>query len=123
MTPTFVIGSNRTFIVGTPGGSRIISMVLLASLHFMLDATQPAHWVNAPRFHHQFLPDVVQYEQGAFPPGVASELHKRGHHLKQIRRYGNMQAVVFDRKTATLTGISDRRGEGEAMFMQKIATP
>jgi len=116
MTPTFVIGSHRTFIVGTPGGSRIISMVLLASLHFMLDATPPAHWVNTPRFHHQFLPDVVQYEQGAFSPGVASKLRKRGHHLKQIHRYGNMQAIVFDRKAGTLTGISDRRGEGEAMF-------
>jgi len=59
MTPTFVIGPKRTLIVGTPGGSRIISMVLLASIRFMLDETKPAQWVNAPRFHHQFLPDVV----------------------------------------------------------------
>jgi len=119
MTPTFVVdmnktGPKRTFIVGTPGGSRIISMVLLASIRFMLNETPPADWVNAPRFHHQFLPDVVQYEQGAFTPEVAAELTKRGHHLKQIRNYGNMQAILWNRKTGALSGITDRRGEGAA---------
>jgi len=112
MTPTFVIGPKRTFITGTPGGSRIISMVLLASIGFMLDETPPANWVNAPRFHHQFLPDVVQYEQGAFSPEVTTELAKRGHRLKQIRNYGNMQAILWNRETGALTGISDARGEG-----------
>jgi len=114
MTPTFVIGPKRTFIVGTPGGSRIISMVLLASIRFMLNDTPPADWMNASRFHHQFLPDVVQYEQGAFTPEVAAELTKRGHHLKQIRNYGNMQAILLNRKAATLSGITDQRGEGSA---------
>jgi len=114
MTPTFVIGPKRTFIVGTPGGSRIISMVLLASIGFMLDETPPADWVNAPRFHHQFLPDMVQYEQGAFPKAVAAKLSKRGHHLKRIHNYGNMQAILWNRRTGTLFGITDRRGEGVA---------
>jgi gamma-glutamyltranspeptidase/glutathione hydrolase len=116
MTPTFVIGPKRTFIVGTPGGSRIISMVLLASIGFMLDETPPANWVNAPRFHHQFLPDVVQYEEGAFSKNITAELTKRGHKLKPLtRHYGNMQAIIFDRKTDGLTGISDQRGEGKAL--------
>ncbi len=114
MTPTFVIGPNRTFIIGTPGGSRIISMVMLASLGFMRNETPPADWVNAPRFHHQFLPDVVQYEQGAFPKAVAAKLSKRGHHLKRIHNYGNMQAILWNRRTGTLSGITDRRGEGVA---------
>ncbi len=113
MTPTFVVGPNRTFIVGTPGGSRIISMVLLASVGFMLNETPPADWVNARRFHHQFLPDVVQYEKGAFSPGTVAKLKKRGHHLKQMKRnYGNMQAILLNNKTHALNGISDRRGEG-----------
>jgi len=116
MTPTFVIGPDRTFIVGTPGGSRIISMVLLASLGFMLDETSPQLWVDTPRFHHQFLPDIVQHEKGAFSPEVAAELEKRGHHLKALKRnYGNMHAIVFDRKSGRLTGIADSRGEGVAM--------
>jgi gamma-glutamyltranspeptidase/glutathione hydrolase len=116
MTPTFVIGPNRTFIVGTPGGSRIISMVLLASLGFMLDETAPADWVNGPRFHHQFLPDVVQYESGAFSGPVAEDLKQRGHHLKLLnRRYGNMQAIVLNRGTGALKGLADVRGEGAAI--------
>ncbi|MES0371946.1 MAG: gamma-glutamyltransferase [Mariprofundaceae bacterium] len=113
MTPTFVIGPDRTFIVGTPGGSRIISMVLLASTGFMLnESDNPADWVEAPRFHHQFLPDVVQYEKGAFTHKEAEELRQRGHPLKEMRNYGNMHAIMLDHKTGALTGISDPRGEG-----------
>jgi len=118
MTPTFVIGPKRTFIVGTPGGSRIISMVLLASIGFMLDETPPANWVNAPRFHHQFLPDVVQYEQGTFTPEVAADLSKRDHHLKQIRNYGNMQAILFKRQSGKLIGLSDVRGNGKPIKLK-----
>lgn len=116
MTPSIVIGPRRTFIVGTPGGSRIISMVLLASLHFMLDETPPAQWVAAPRFHDQFLPAEVQYEKGAFTPAVAAALKRRGHHLKQIRHYGNMQAILWNRRTGRLTGLPDPRGEGQAVI-------
>jgi len=113
MTPTFVIGPNRTFVVGTPGGSRIISMVLLASLSFMLDESPEADWVNAPRFHHQFLPDVVQYEPGAFTDEIAADLKRRGHKFKSLhRRYGNMQAIMLDRNSGAVTGIADVRGEG-----------
>jgi len=115
MSPSFVIGPKRSFIVGTPGGSRIISMVLLASVGFMLDQTPPADWVNAPRFHHQFLPDFVQIEPD-FSPETTKNLEKRGHHLKQLgRRYGNMQAILIERQTGKITGISDWRGEGAAL--------
>ncbi len=115
MTPTFVIGPERTFIVGTPGGSRIISMVLLASLGFALNESEPNTWVNAPRFHHQFLPDVIQHEKGAFDTKTADELQKRGHALKLLNRsYGNMYAIVIARKNGKLTGIADARGEGSA---------
>jgi len=120
MSPTFVIDKDRTFIVGTPGGSRIISMVLLASTAFIANDSTPEQWVNKPRFHHQFLPDVVQYETGAFSPALIKELKKRGHHLKQMNRtYGNMQAILWNRSTNTLTGISDARGEGNAMKIQR----
>ncbi|MDX8404826.1 MAG: gamma-glutamyltransferase [Mariprofundus sp.] len=116
MTPTFVMGPDRTFIVGTPGGSRIISMVLLASVGFMLNETPAADWVNAGRFHHQFLPDVVQHEAGAFTPGLVAELNKRGHMLKPMKRqYGNMQAILCDRQSGKLTGIADQRGEGVSL--------
>lgn len=120
MSPTFVMDKNRTLIVGTPGGSRIISMVMLASIYFMMDDMPPEQWVNTPRFHHQFLPDVVQYEAGAFSPAMIEGLQKRGHHLKKMnRQYGNMQAILWNRSTHTLTGISDARGEGNALKIQR----
>lgn len=120
MTPTFVIGPDRTFIVGTPGGSRIISMILLASTGFMLkESTNPIDWVKSPRFHHQFLPDVIQHEKGAFTPEEAEELSRRGHLLKEMRNYGNMHAIMLNRKAGELTGIVDPRGEGKAMSTNK----
>jgi len=115
MTPSIVIGPKRTLIVGTPGGSRIISMVLLAATGFMLDETPPASWINTPHFHHQFLPDVVQYEAGAFSKAEAAELKRRGHALKPVRDYGNMQMILWRRDANRLTGVSDRRGEGTAI--------
>jgi len=116
MTPTVVIGPDRTLIVGTPGGSRIISMVLLVANGFMMNESKPADWVDSPRFHHQFLPDVVQHETGAFTAEESKELTKRGHQLKQMgRNYGNMHAIMLDRKTGKLTGIADQRGEGKSI--------
>ncbi|NWF37538.1 gamma-glutamyltransferase [Mariprofundus sp. NF] len=121
MTPTFVIGPDRTFIVGTPGGSRIISMVLLASLGFMLDEDAPADWVNAPRYHHQFLPDVIQHEPNAFKPELTAELQSRGHVFKPMtRQYGNMYAIVLDRESGKLTGLVDGRGEGKAESLNPV---
>ncbi|HID36608.1 MAG TPA: gamma-glutamyltransferase [Ghiorsea sp.] len=112
MSPTFMLGKDRTFIVGTPGGSRIISMVLLAGLEFMQGGVDVAGWVNKPRFHHQYLPDVIQHEQGAFAPKLAKQLQAKGHKLKQIRNYGNMHAILWNTKTGKVFGASDKRGEG-----------
>lgn len=114
MTPTIIRGKDRTFVVGTPGGSRIISMVLLAATDFITDNGDPAYWTWLPRFHHQFLPDVIQHEPHAFSPETETELKKRGHQLKEVRKYGNMNTILWDRKTNQLIGIPDPRGEGKA---------
>ncbi len=112
MSPTFIFGKDRTFVVGTPGGSRIISMVLLAGLEFMQGGEDVSAWVNKPRFHHQYLPDVVQHEKGAFTPKVLGQLQAKGHKLKAMRNYGNMHAILWDRHTGQVFGASDKRGEG-----------
>src|SRR5690606_27180724 len=65
MSPSFVIGKDRIGVLGTPGGSRIITMVLEGILAFV-DGELPADIVAKPRFHHQYLPDVVSAEPGAF---------------------------------------------------------
>ncbi|MGZ5030927.1 MAG: gamma-glutamyltransferase [Methylobacter sp.] len=114
MTPTFLDDGQHVAALGTPGGSRIISMVLLAALDFA-KGHEPDSWVQAPRFHHQFMPDTVEYEKGALTANELLGLAAMGHQLKEARySYGDMQAVQWDRTTHQLTAASDRRGEGRA---------
>lgn len=119
MTPTFVESADRIAILGTPGGSRIITMVLLGILEYL--AHKPAEqWVERPRFHHQYLPDKVFYEQRAFSDSLLGELTEMGHKLEpSLREYGNMQAVLWDTKTNQITAASDSRGVGKAEVIEK----
>ncbi|MGE0385310.1 MAG: gamma-glutamyltransferase [Gammaproteobacteria bacterium] len=112
MTPTFLETDDRVGILGTPGGSRIISMVLLGVLEFASGAP-PEQWVGAKRYHHQFLPDKVQFERGGMPEDEQRALQARGHVLEEVpRNYGDMHAVLWDRGAGTVTAASDPRGEG-----------
>lgn len=114
MTPTFVESDNGLAILGTPGGSRIITMVLLGILD-LERGHGPASWVSRPRFHHQYLPDVIQYEPGAFSDDVATELRKLGHTLQPLKSdYGNMQAIYWDYASDRVEAASDPRGIGQA---------
>jgi gamma-glutamyltranspeptidase/glutathione hydrolase len=115
MTPTFVEDHDGVAILGTPGGSRIITMVMLAVLDMASGDHQPASWVSRPRFHHQYLPDAVQYEPGAFDRAMIEGLTARGHRLKALNApYGNMQAIYWDRKDRRVYAASDPRGIGAA---------
>lgn len=114
MTPTFIETRERMAILGTPGGSRIISMVLLGVLEFAR-GNGPYTWVSRPRFHHQYLPDRVEYEPGALDERERAGLRRRGHTLVELARpYGNMQAVLWDRGLGVVRAASDPRGEGQA---------
>jgi gamma-glutamyltranspeptidase/glutathione hydrolase len=115
MAPTFLEDGNNIAVLGTPGGSRIISMVLLAALDFA-KGNEPDSWVQVPRFHHQFMPDVVEYEKGAIMPNELIGLVAMGHQLKEARySYGDMQAVQWNKVSRQLIAASDRRGEGRAV--------
>ena len=117
MSPTFIETQDRIGIVGAPGGSRIITMVLLAVLDFA-DGNLPRSWVSLPRYHHQYLPDELQFEKGGLSMFERRQLEKRGHVLvEKNRRYGNMQAILWDKKTNLLFVASDPRGEGEAVVV------
>jgi len=122
MSPTFIQNQDKTMILGTPGGSRIISMVLLAGLEFMQGSGDIADWINKPRFHHQYLPDVIQHEKGAFTPQIRKQMQAQGHVFKQIRNYGNMQAIIWDKHTGKVYGASDKRGEGVTIPTPKAST-
>ncbi|MGZ5076560.1 MAG: gamma-glutamyltransferase [Methylobacter sp.] len=118
MTPTFLDDGQHVAALGTPGGSRIISMVLLAALDFA-QGHEPDSWVRVPRFHHQFMPDKVEYEKGAITQNELAGLAAMGHQLKEARyNYGDMQAVQWNRTTHQLMAASDRRGEGRAVVGQ-----
>ena len=119
MTPSFMESPDRVAVLGTPGGSRIITMVLLGMLGY--DQGLGAQEVAAlPRFHHQWLPDVISAESGAFTPQVAETLRAMGHKVDlpgdtaaggrgSSHVWGNLQTVLWDRKANTLTGGADPR--------------
>ena len=114
MSPTFLETPRRVALLGTPGGSRIISMVLLAVLDFA-EGAGPRSWVALPRYHHQYLPDQLQFEQGALSAEAQEALRAMGHTLdEKDRRYGNMQAILWDLRHDRVEAASDLRGEGQA---------
>jgi gamma-glutamyltranspeptidase/glutathione hydrolase len=115
MSPTFVDGPEVFASFGTPGGSRIPSMVLLGILAYLDD--QPTHaWPAVPRFHHQYLPDVVEYEEDAFSGQQLDDLKALGHRLTPMKRaYGNLQVIHWDKRNGTVKAASDPRGIGTAL--------
>ena len=115
MSPTFVDTPKGMMIIGSPGGSYIISMVLLGTLNYV-DGKNAADVVKDPRYHHQYLPDEVQYEQGALNDSEIAKLQAMGHKLKVSgRQWGNMQVVTWDFATGKVEAASDPRGEGEGL--------
>ena len=127
MTPTFMSNADKVAVIGTPGGTRIITMVLLGMLGYAdgLDAQQVA---ALPRYHHQWLPDAVGIERDALPPDVVAALRAMGHVVivpgedNQGRRssdaWGNMNTVEWDRKANLLRAASDPRNpEGEGRLL------
>ncbi len=115
MTPTFVETPAGTMIIGSPGGSYIISMVLLGTLNY-LEGMSAADVVKSPRYHHQYSPDEVEYEPDAFSPAEIQALQGRGHKLEVAsRRWGNMQVVTWDYASGVVQAASDPRGVGEGL--------
>ena len=115
MSPTFVETPKGLMIIGSPGGSYIISMVLLGALNY-LDGMNAAGVVKYPHYHHQYLPDVVDYEQGALAPDEIQKLQGMGHTLKLgNRQWGNTQVITWDFASGKVEAASDPRGEGEGL--------
>ncbi len=115
MTPTFLESETDIAVIGTPGGSRITSMMLLAALDFV-KGNGAESWVQVKRFHHQFMPDFIEYESGALTDIEVKNLEDMGHQLKETKYpYGNMQAVSLNKITKLLSAATDKRGEGRAI--------
>lgn len=120
MTPTFVEGPRGVLVTGTPGGSRIPSMVLLSVLRFV-DGASAAEITATPRFHHQWLPDAVQFEPGALTGEEQAALAGKGHALAPLKEpYGNLQVVLFDRATGRTEAAADPRWNGRGTVLDAV---
>ena len=114
MSPTFVEGPRGLLIIGTPGGSRIITMVLHGLLAW-IEGADAAQIAALPRYHHQYLPDRVQFEPGAFTAEEQLELVRRGQVLQALdSTYGNLQAVTWNPASGRVDAAADPRGVGTA---------
>lgn len=119
MSPTFLEMPGRVAILGTPGGSRIPSMVVLSALLFY-DFQGAISLVSSMRFHHQYLPDILQFEPDSFSPPIQEALKKMGYQLMPLDQYyGDMQAITWDKKKNLLTAASDPRHIGLAVSVVK----
>ncbi len=109
MTPTFLLSKDRIAVLGSPGGSRIITMVLI-SLMQLMDGASAMDAASAPRFHHQYLPDAISAEPGALTPEEIKALGARGFTVSPNERtWGNMQIVLWDKLTNEVSAGSDPR--------------
>jgi len=113
MTPTIVVKDGRLVMVtGSPGGRTIINTVLHTIVNVIDFKMNIQEAIDAPRFHHQWLPDRLVYERYGFSPDTVALLEARGHALETRRRQGSAQAIFYDIGADLLEGASDRRRAG-----------
>ena len=123
MTPTIVVHDGKPFLVlGSPGSSKIITTVanvLMGVIDYGMNIQEA---VNAPRFHHQWMPDVLDVEQW-FSPDTVQALQKMGYNVQIGLRYGEFvspywsdaECIAIDPKTGERLGASDDRNDGKAV--------
>ncbi|NIR32488.1 MAG: gamma-glutamyltransferase [Gammaproteobacteria bacterium] len=107
MTPTIVFKGGEPYLAtGTPGGSRIITTTMQIIMNVVDHGMNIAAATAAPRFHHQWLPDILHVEQG-FSPDTVALLRARGHDIELSRAMGSTQSIL--RTPAGLFGAADPR--------------
>ncbi len=116
MTPTIILKDGNPFMVaGSPGGGRIITSVFLTIVNIIDFRMSLDSAIDKPRFHHQWQPEYLQYETGAFDDDVLAKLIEKGQQVKQISDYGRVEAILIDWNKHLYYGHSDRRGYGAAI--------
>ncbi|GAB4409364.1 MAG: gamma-glutamyltransferase [Bacteroidia bacterium] len=114
MTPTIVERQGQLYmVVGTPGGSTIITSVFQTILAVHAFGFRMQGAVDAPRFHHQWLPDAIQCETAALSPAVRSRLAAMGHSLTDRSPIGRVDAILV-RPDGRLEAGADPRGDDTA---------
>ena len=124
MTPTIVAKDGKLFMVtGSPGGRTIINTVLHTILNVIDFGMNAQDAVDAPRFHHQWLPDTVQFERNGLSPDTLAILKACGHTLESIGAQGIAEAIVVSPRDGKLNAGNDRRAidGGAAGYEQQTA--
>jgi gamma-glutamyltranspeptidase/glutathione hydrolase len=118
MTPVFVEDGRGVLILGSPGGSRIVSQVLLAILEYLhAPRVDLARLLALPRYHHQYWPDRVELEPEGFTPEWRTALVGKGHTVQvATRKWGNMQIVFQAKESGVAQAASDPRGADVAWY-------
>ena len=110
MTPTILAKDGQLFMVtGSPGGRTIINTVLETIVDVVDFGMNAQEAIDAPRFHHQWLPDRIDYEKYGLSPDTTAELERRGHTLRVGGGQGVAQVIVYNAKEDMLEGGTDRR--------------
>ncbi|HEY8511298.1 MAG TPA: gamma-glutamyltransferase [Cyclobacteriaceae bacterium] len=110
MTPTILAKDGKLFmVVGSPGGRSIIGTVLQVILNVVDHEMDIATAIEAGRFYHQWLPDVVTYEKYSLNDDTRAILSKMGHTFRQIRQQGAAMGIVMDASKGELSGHADSR--------------
>jgi gamma-glutamyltranspeptidase/glutathione hydrolase len=110
MTPTIVARKGKLYMVtGSPGGRTIINTVLEVVLNATAFRMTAREAVDAPRLHHQWLPDVAIFEEDAIPDSTVSRLRAMGHTVELRGWQGDAHTIIFDAATGNAYGANDRR--------------
>jgi len=110
MSPTIVLRNGRLFMVtGSPGGSTIISTTLESILNVVDFGMNIQQAVDAPRIHHQWLPDQVMVETGYLTPATRQKLEAMGYHFREEPAWGADEAILVDPANRVLEGANDKR--------------
>ena len=122
MTPTVVLKEGTVFLIlGTPGGSTIITTVAQVIINIVDFGMHPEDAVGAPRFHHQWLPDRIGYEPGAFAEQLVERLGVRGHECEERTGFiGDLQLILVN--DTGMCGVADPRGGGTAEGIDTITS-
>ena len=114
MTPTIVLKNNKPFLIlGTPGGSTIITTVFQNILNVVTHNMNIKEAVDAPRFHSQWLPDQIDYEKNSLSKKTANQLKRLGHKTENRGYIGEANAIMID--GGLFLGGADKRGENSAV--------
>ena len=116
MTPTFLLREGKLFLViGSPGGPTIINTVLQVIVNIVDFGFTIQEAIDAPRFHHQWLPDELRMEDQGFAEDVTKALEARGHRLAFGGFMGDAEGIMLEPKTGMRLGASDPRGDGQTI--------